>query len=182
MADIATTEPKVIVAGDTPQWLINLPDYPANDGWELTYVFNNAANRITFAATDSGGKHLAAPTTTAWVAGDYGWHAYVSKAAERYTIRSGLITIKPNYASSDNIDPRSPVKRTLDAINAALESKAAKDRSEYSINGRMLKHYTWDELLKARSSFASLYQQELAAARISIGKKSGNKALVRFTA
>ena len=78
MADIPTTEPAAVNAGDTVRWRRALADYPASAGWALTYTLLNAAGKITITASAQGDDHLVsvpAATSAGWAAGDYAWRA-----------------------------------------------------------------------------------------------------------
>ena len=48
MADIPSTEPAVFTAGDTLKFTRSLADYPASEGWVLSYTLVNADAKISF--------------------------------------------------------------------------------------------------------------------------------------
>ena len=73
-ADIATTEPTQIRAGDSITWLKTLNDYPATDSWVLHYRLINSAGKFDVTATASGSDHLvsiSAATSATYTAGKY---------------------------------------------------------------------------------------------------------------
>jgi len=140
-----TLEPQSIVAGDTAVWDKTFDNYPASEGWLLSYRLINTSNKydITGAmVTNTGGTfniNVTAATTAAYGAGDYMWNAYVAKGAERYTVASGVLTIKPNIsAATGGLDTRSTVKKTLDAIDSLISGRASADVAMYKSNGREL--------------------------------------------
>ena len=74
---VPTEEPAVIIAGDTLQWYrTDLPDYPADDGWVLTYNLRGASVIDIVAITyqdKSFEVNVVAATTAAYTIGDYWW-------------------------------------------------------------------------------------------------------------
>jgi hypothetical protein len=167
MTDIPTNEPAQLRAGDTWKWTRSLGDYLASAGWTLKYRFKHPINAgFEIVASASGADHavtVAAATTTGYTAGKYTWTAWVEGgSSEKYTVDGGTLEVLTDYravtaaAVSDN---RSHARKVLEAIEAVIEGRAAKDQEEYQIAGRQLKHTPLAELLK----FRNRYKQELAA-------------------
>lgn len=183
MSDIPLIEPGEIVAGDYIQWRRQLSDYPAGT-WTLTYTLINASNKYTITAANSGGEHLVTVTTATsagYAAGVYQWQAAVVSGAQKYTIASGEMTIKPSFAAASTLDTRSQAKRTLDAIESEIEARATGGMTaEYSIGNRSLKKCTVDELIKLRDKYKAIYTSEQASERISKGLGGANRILVRI--
>jgi hypothetical protein len=182
MALISQIEPDQITAGDYIQWNRTLSDYPAGT-WTLSYVLINASNKISFTAAASGTDHLvtlAAATSANYSAGEYSWQAYVTSGAQRITIGSGTITIKPNFATAATLDNRSHVKKVLDAVEALIEGNASKEHNEMRIGNRMLKLVPKEELLVMRDRYKAMYLAELRAEDIAKGLGTKNKIQVRF--
>ena len=101
-AQTPTTEPTSLIAGDTAKWLKTLADYPATEGWVLTYTLISAASKISIVATPDGDKHLvnvAPSVTTTWAAGDYDYRAQVIKDADAYTVGAGRMTVQPSFSA-----------------------------------------------------------------------------------
>lgn len=157
-----------------------MPGYSADDGYSAVYELKNNSDSISITTTGVGTLHTVskAPAQSAsYPTGVYDWQLYVVKGAgpdERHFIDEGQIEVI-GYTTGAQ-DQRSRVKRTLDAIDAALEAKASGgDVQEYSIdtgNGsRSMKKMTFDELLKARGTFAALY-------RIEMSRKQGRKSII----
>jgi hypothetical protein len=128
---IPTTEPTRLRAGDTWQWRReDLSDFPAT-AWTLTYWFRNSTDHFDVSAAADGTAFavtVAKANTAAKVAGDYDWVAVVESATERHEIGSGHLTLLPNLATQAAADLRSFARRMLDAIEAALESRASTDQ------------------------------------------------------
>lgn len=180
----ATTEPSRVTAGDTVTWSKTLSDYPATAGWVLAYTLINSASKISITATASGPDHVvsvAAATTANWTAATYTWVAAVTKAAERYTIGQGVITIAPNIAAATTLDTRSSAKKALEAVNLALESYGSKAYLQsYEIAGRKQHFATPGEFLAFRSKLMAEVAREDNATRLAAGLAPRNQLAVRF--
>lgn len=168
----ATVEPTEIIAGDTVSWDISDGDYPAPT-WVLTYsLLKKDCDKIEITASDKGDlshsvSELAA-TTADWEPGEYHWQRHFTKGVVRETTASGWITVKPDYATS-TVDPRSSVKRTLDALVAVRENKATSDQLSMSIQGRSLSRMSWEEINDAIDHFQRISDAEVAAEKADRG-------------
>lgn len=116
-----------LIAGDTLNFTTTTPGYSAADGWVLKYrlvsrTVGGAA--ITLTGTAEGEAHrvqASATATAAWVAGTYGWSAWVEKAGEKYTVQDGQILVKPDPRTvAAGTDTRSQARRALDDARTAL--------------------------------------------------------------
>lgn len=183
-AQIPTTEPQEITAGDTVQWVKqDLSDYLPADGWTLSYVLINASGKIEIEATTSGtGYAITVPAadSSVWASGIYSYQAYATNGGARVTVGSGTIEILPNFSASATYESRSHAKRTLDAIEATIEGRASVDQESYSIMGRQLKRTPMADLLKLRDRYKALYLAEVNAENAKNGKNTKNKIKVRF--
>ncbi len=183
MADIPTTEPTQIQAGDLIQWKRTLADYPAGI-WTLSYVLLNSANKITITATASGTDHsvsVAAATSAAWNPGRYAWQAYVTNGAQRFTVDKGEVDVLANFATQTTLDTRSAARQNLEAIDAELSARASGGfTTEYTIGSRSLKKETTSELLALRSFWQQKVNDEKNAERLSKGLPPNNRIYTRF--
>lgn len=174
---IPTTEPTVFAAGDTAKWEISLPDYPASDGWGLSYVLVSAAGKITFSAGADGDDHLvnvSATTTAEWSPGYYHWQARISKSGEVFTVRQGSIEIRAGFSSVDNLDARTHAEKMLAAIEAWLERRDP-GVAEYEIAGKRMKYIPIPDLLKVRDKYRAEVRAEAGR---NIGRRG--RVYVRF--
>lgn len=180
--DIATIEPQTFMAGDTLKWKKTLSDYPANDGWVLSYALRGAA-QINITATADGADHLvsvAAASTTAYTAGHYRWTASVSKSGERYTVGTGYVTISENLATATTYTDRVLTLRTdITAINGFLAKNYK--YSSYSIGGRSLASLTPTEVFGLRDRLQRELNDLLNAENIKAGLGSNKIVRVRFS-
>lgn len=184
MADTPTKEPGEVVAGDTWKWKrADLADYPAGDGWTLTYYASNGDDKITASAVADGDAHVvtfSAANTANLAAGRYRLEGYVSKDAERYRVFAGSLKVEPDLTASGNIDARSHAEKVLDAIEAVIEVRATKDQSSYTIEGRTLSRTPIEDLIRLRDRYRNEVAREQARDRIRSGRSGGRQTLVRF--
>ena len=128
---IPTTEPTTLRAGDTWTWRRDdLADFPAPT-WTLTYCFRNATQFFDVVAEADGSAHavaVAAAASAARVPGWYDWTAFAADGVNRHQVGAGRIELLPNVATAAVHDGRSFARRMLDAIEAALESRAGTDQ------------------------------------------------------
>lgn len=187
-ANYPTREPEELVIGD--RWAWKRPDllaaYPTAD-YTLTYSFDKqGAGSTSFAITaaETGGEYLvevASATTASYSAGTYAWQAYITRASDsaRISVGSGTTSVIASLSAS-TADPRSHVKKTLDAIEAVIENRATIDQMGYSIAGRTLSKTSLPDLLKFRDSYKAEYAAELNTERRKNGLPPRNKLLVRL--
>lgn len=180
---IQTTEPQSFTAGDTVKWRKSLPDYPASQGWTLTYYAIQQNHKFSAVATPDGDDFLITiPTTTSddFVTGQYFWEAQVTKAGERFTILRGTFDVLVNIAVQNNYDGRSHARKTLDAIEAVIEGRASVDQEEYTIGNRSLKRTPIADLIVLKEKYEAAVRKEEAAEQLAQGMRVKNKILVRF--
>lgn len=161
-ATVPTVEPTSVIAGDTVAWTKAIDDYPANDGWALSYsLLSSGKTPISVTSTADGTTHsvsVAAAATALWVAATYTWTSFVTKGTARYSVASGLIEIKPNPATQTSAyDPRTHEEKCLAAIEAVLEGRMSDDIVHYRIGtagaGREAWKLTHKELLELHSIY-----------------------------
>lgn len=184
-AEVPTRVPEQIVAGNTLKFTIDLEDYRPGDGWQLSYHFLNASADLgQHDGTDNGdGTHLVtvdASTTAGWAAGRYSYRAFVSKGTERFSAGEGELVVEPDFATVATYDGRTHARKVLDSVEALLEGKATKDQASYTVQGRALQRYSFEELLKLRDRLRQEVQAEEDAARIASGDRPRTKVLGRF--
>lgn len=154
-APTLTTEPAVLRAGDTADWLLTLPDYPAGAGWVASYVLISAASRIDIDSTAEGDRHrihVAPATTAAWAAGAYALRLRVTNGTDAHAVRTGNIEVEANLADMVAFDARTHAQKTLAALEAWIEGRDLAV-AEYEIAGRRMKYIPIAELLKLRDQY-----------------------------
>lgn len=180
-------EPTSLTAGDTVQWTRSLSDYPASAGWVLKYRLINAAGKIDITAGASGADHLvnvAAATTAAWAAGTYAWHGYVEKGAERYTIGTGSIVIRPNLAAeAAGFETRSTAKQILDELEAAYKDYATNGQGlvqRYTIGGREMWFKSAADFIQQIEYWRKQVQDEAVVESMAKGLGNPRRLFARF--
>ena len=175
-----------LIAGDTLDFDVSVPDYAASAGYTLKYrlVPRAAGSAIEITASANGADYaveVSAATTSTWAAGEYAWYSWVEITGARYTIDSGQITIKANPATlAAAEDTRSQAEIALAAINAVLANRATLDQEEYTIGQRSLKRTPVAELIRLKNYFEGVVAREGADLRAARGLPRNNKLLVRF--
>ncbi len=184
-AEIPTFEPDKITAGDTACWKRYLKDYPAGDGWALSYalVRRESGEQIRFVATADGDGHLVnvpANGTAAWLPGDYAGQGYVTNGEDRFQVWDGLLSILPNYAGGNVGDVRTHARKVLDAIQAVLENRATQQVLEFTVEGTVLRKASVADLLMLRDRYTVVVRKEEERARARAGKATGRRILTQF--
>ena len=184
MATTPTIEPTSLQAGDSVTWRRQLPDYPATDGWQLSYRLINAQARIDIVATADGADYLVvipAATSALYAPGEYTMVAQVTRSTDRHTIGQQAITIKPDWAAAaTGQDTRSTTRKALEAVQAYLADSNNIKAAEYEIAGRQLRRYSLSEVWAHRDRLAFEVSKEDAAARLAAGLPSNRRVFVRF--
>jgi len=184
--DIPTIEPTEFYPGDTLKWNRQdlSDDYPASEGWSLTYYFRGPEGKFDISASADGDYFAVSvtPTTTAtYKPGDYTWTTKVGLGSDVYTIDHGSCTVQTDLATKGaGYDPRSHVKKVLDALEAAILKKASKDQLSTSVDGISIQRMTPEQILLWYSKYKTMYKAELDAEKVSKGLATGNKILTRF--
>ena len=151
-----TTPPERLTQGDTHEWTRSLPDYPADDGWTLTYywVQPDGAPEVTLAAVQDGSTAgyratIAAATAALFTElGTYLWREVVTKAAETITVGRGRLEILDPLTGST--DRRLWLEKMVAALEAKSEGRATAQQLSYSIDNRSLSLMSLTEVLDVR--------------------------------
>jgi hypothetical protein len=156
--------PSSLTVGDLWQWTRDLDDYPAGT-WTLTYYFSNAFGSFSAAGSASGTTHsfsVAAATTATYTPGRYQVRARVVNGLSSFTLEDeeGWLDLERNPALAGATDVRSWARRTLDAIEAALEGKASQDQLSMSVGGRSIARIPPKDLMDWRDRLRSEVRAE----------------------
>lgn len=157
--------PALLIAGDSLRLAIADGDYPASEGWSVALVLQAMAGGTptTVNGTASGDDWvltLTSAASAALVAGAYRYAIAATNAGDRQTIDHGEVQVRPDPASPAT-DQRSPARRTLDAIDAVLESRASSEDLKFTFaDGRALEKVPHGELLALRKHYARIVARE----------------------
>lgn len=175
------SEPRSFIAGDSVSWTRTVPDYPASDGWELSYRMVSVGQSHTISTTGNGAEFTVSLTgsdTASWASGEYELVAMVSRGADRYTLDRQRVIVKPNPAS-DSYDPRSFEEKLLAELEKLLQGKATKDKVTVTVDGQTIGRYTWSELIAAEKYYRGRVNQKRRRERDKRTGRNSNRVLVR---
>lgn len=178
-----------LILGDTLNYATTVAGYAASDGWTLSFrlIPRTSGSAISITCTaddddpDAHRAEVSAATTAAWAAGVYNWASWVSKASEKYSVSTGVITLvaDPRTATAP-YDLRSDAQVALDNVRATIRGKASADVLKYTIAGRSLERYPMAELIQLESKLSAEVAREMDAARIAAGLKSRRRIMLRL--
>lgn len=184
-ADIPTTEPTSLRAGDTWQWRReDLADYPAS-AWTLTYYFRNASAYFDVTATADGDAFavsVAKATTAGKASGWYDWIAVATSATERFEVDRGRVEILPDYSAAAVLDGRTWARKMLDYVEAELLSRGSSgqlDLINAALGDRSLSRDKAG-LISLRSQLKAEVSRDEHAEAVRQGLGGKNRLLVRF--
>ena len=163
-AEIPTSVPDVLVAGDTWRWDITYPDFDASAGDQLAYALRGAQDLAivwgTHVTASGSGFAVRVPaSSTNLPAGTYRIVGFITSGSERDTVELKTVTLMANPATA--VATASHDERVLAALDAAIEGRVTKDQEDITINGRSVKHIPFGELLQ----YQGIYRERVAAAR-----------------
>jgi hypothetical protein len=177
------------IAGDTLDFLDDVPTYPPADGWTLKYRlvprFTSPVQApIDITASTSGTQYrvqAAASVTAGWKAGAYSWARWVEKAGPiRQSLGEGQFKILPDpAAAAQGLDSRSHPRKMLEQIEAALEAFSIGVKS-YAIGSRQMTKQDIPEILTMRDRYKAEVASEDAAAQMASGQGNPRTFGVRF--
>lgn len=182
-------EPTEIVVGDFIQWKRSdlVDDYPLSE-YSVEYVARitgGGSNEIKVAATETGGTYLItvdSATSADFVAGYYHWQLEVTKTStgDRIVVDRGAFTAVVDL-DDNQADPRLFEEKMLAKIESILLGKADADVSSYSIAGRSLTKYSYQELQDLHDQYEAKVNRHKQLERIKLGKTTHHTVKVRFS-
>lgn len=182
-------EPTEIVVGDFIQWKRSdlVDDYPLSE-YSVEYVARitgGGSNEIKVAATETGGTYLItvdSATSAEFVSGYYHWQLEVTKTStgDRIVVDRGAFTAVVDL-DDNQADPRLFEEKMLAKIESILLGKADADVSSYSIAGRSLTKYSYQELQDLHDQYEAKVNRHKQLERIKLGKTTHHTVKVRFS-
>ena len=175
-----------ITVGDSLSRAVNVPGYPASDGWTLHYrlISTVSGTPVQLDSTADGDDHVItalAATTALWVSGNYSWSAWVTNAAlKSITILTGSVRLLPNpRVATAPLDLRTDAEIALEAAEDALAAWDGKIQS-YTIGGRSVTFASEQKVKDTIAYWKAKVQRERRAARMAAGLPDPRKHLVRL--
>lgn len=182
-------EPTEIVVGDFIQWKRSdlVDDYPLSE-YSVEYVARitgGGSNEIKVSATETDGTYLItvdSATSADFDAGYYHWQLEVTKTStgDRVVVDRGAFTAVVDL-DDNQADPRLFEEKMLAKIETILLGKADADVSSYSIAGRSLTKYSYQELQDLHDQYEAKVNRYKQLERIKLGKSTHHTVKVRFS-
>jgi hypothetical protein len=181
-----------LTAGDSLDFVDEIAEHPATDGWTLKYrltpQFTSPVQApITLTATTyetSAYRIQASPSVTAlWPAGLYTWARWVEKSGARESLGEGTIDIRPDVSTTaQGYDPRSQAQVALaDAMTALATFRSTAGRvKSYSIAGRSMEFTTDGELISIVNFWKNEVARETAAGIVANGGPDPRRIYIRM--
>lgn len=166
---VPTKEPTQLTAGDSWQWDRCLADFPASDGWELSYFFYGLQSEVAISAawgdevTANGDtfevRIPAEDTDTEVSAGPYQLVGRVTKAGVgTFTAFLGHVDVLANPAEATGTE--SEHKKHLDRLYAARATLSTNGYAEVSEHGHTVVYRRQEELDKEIARYEYLVALE----------------------
>jgi hypothetical protein len=185
--NIPTKEPQIITAGDTIEFIRTISDYPASDGWTLSYVLRGPQTYRTNATTYQTSDYrvaLASNTTANYLPGLYSLEAYVTNATARYSVETWFpqVTVRENPAAYTDqaFDNRTFAAKTLAACETAILKLGSRTVQTASVNGQSYSIQQLPALLALRNRMREEVQAQQDAISVAAGLGAKKNVLVRF--
>ena len=156
--------------GDTVTKSVKIADYSP-----VYYTLKYELSTVTLAFTDDGINFLLSSVITGITTGEYNYRLVAT-----HKTTSAKTTLIQGRCKVTDLSYKSHARKVLDAIEATLEGTATQAQSEFMVNGRSIKYFAPDQLLKLRATYKREVANEDAQDRIRSGLGSKNKILVRF--
>jgi len=121
-------------------------------------------------------------TSADFVAGYYHWQLEVTKTStgDRVVVDRGAFTAVVDL-DDNQADPRLFEEKMLAKIETILLGKADADVSSYSIAGRSLTKYSYQELQDLHDQYEAKVNRHKQLERIKLGKSTHHTVKVRFS-
>lgn len=183
---IPTTEPREITQARTVKWTRSLADYPAGDGWQLSYSIVYGTTTVALAwgthVTASGDDFaitLPATLITGLTAGvNARLNGVVSLAGEVFDVYDGALRIKV-------VGELSFARAAVAAMEAIAPTFLGREEQEIEISGggvnQRLSFRSLAEFNTALRDFRQQVANEVAAERAANGLGTGRMIRTRYT-
>lgn len=156
-----TSIPATITAGDSVAITLTLADYPASDGWSVSWALAGPSV-LTVTSTADDDDHLLDATiaqTSALTAGLYEWTLRATLSTYSRVFSTGRITIDPDLASAGDGDFTSWEETTIVVLRAAIAGTIEGGMKMHMINGRQVMELSLEEQLKTLAMLESRQAQ-----------------------
>lgn len=182
--------PAEVIAGDTLDFKVEVPEFPSSAGWTLKYRLTPRFSTptqtpitLTASANADGSYQVQASNaaTSGYQPGAYTWARWVEKAGARQTLdQSGQLVVKADPAATvQGYDSRSHERKMLEQVQAAMLALNTGVKS-YTIGSRQMTYRDMPELIAEESRLKWLVANEDARAKIAAGQPNPRDVRIRF--
>lgn len=183
--EIQTREPEIFAAGDTLSFTRTLPDYPAGDGWALTYVLTSLAGEklATVTSTADGDNHKVYQDDFAITLdqGDYLLTGQVKNGAEDYTIYRGVLTLQADLTDGTASQPqKTEAQEMIDILRDSLKDLYRQKFSVTNVQHNQFVLQKQSEVLEQWKYWKEVRNNEIQWERAQAGKPTGAVRLPVF--
>lgn len=183
-ANYPDKEPKTLINGTRWTWTRSdiTETYPTAS-YTLKYCVSHPDEdrdyTITADKVDNAHVVEVSSATSNFKPGDVMWKAVIVRDSdsEEVIVDEGFFEVRAQKGTI-----ASHTYKVLSAIRAVLENKATKDQSSYSINGRSINRYSFEELTKLEKQYLARWHKEKNQIDVKNGRKVKNRTLVRLNA
>jgi hypothetical protein len=179
---IPLIEPRQLLIGDTWEWQVTNGDYPANL-WTLTYYFKKHDYNFSIVAGTSNLDFLVnvPPATNGpYRPGIYRWISrVVDGTGNTFTWLQGQTELLPDPSTVGNHDFRTTAAKIVKELEQ-LALRRSGGRHQVSIDGILMVFDTHIDIIKAKSYWEGVLENEQNADRIKKGLGSLRTIRVRM--
>lgn len=181
-------EPSEVIVGDFIQWKRTdiAADYPPSlySAEYVARITGGGSTEIKLQATEFTDYYLftvSSATSANFLPGIYHWQLEITQTSSgnRLVVDTGDFEAIPDL-DDNQADPRTHAEIMVAKIELILAGKADNDALEYTINGRQLKKYSFNDLIQLRD----YYRREIVSERnrelVKRGKSNGSTIKVKF--
>jgi hypothetical protein len=153
-------EPTVIVAGDTSKFTVSFDNKTSSQGYQLTLRLSGASTGSWTGSANSNGIDFDVVIPAAGSAtlspGLYTTAYYLTLNGERYTVKTGHMTVLPDPTKTTNGSSVSDVETLFNSVEAAIKARLDPTNltEAYSIASRSWTGVPLKQLMIYRAQFA----------------------------
>ena len=169
-----TRPPAELTAGDTTQFAWVGGDYPASDGWGMSWRLVGAGVGVNLTAAASGADFVVSVAANAFASLSIPARGIpceligaATKAGARAIVYRGAAQLLPDPLTASG-DLRGHAAAMLAAVEAMLENRATSDQMSYRIGDRELSRIPIPDLLNLRDYYkrAARVEEDATARRL----------------
>ncbi len=153
--------PSSLLAGDSLVFTASYPEYPASEGWALSFSFRGVGTLDTLTSEVVSGADgswtitIPSARTAPLEPGTYNWFAIQTGSGaydgRRDTVAQGRINVEIDPVQALAGDYRAQCEKDLEAVRAVMSGRITDDMQSYMIEGRQVVLHSMKELIALES-------------------------------